>query len=62
MHYLPLGKQIIKETDIADNLLHPNRHLIKKHIDWYWETKFKAIILSPCIHPSLYTNISEVFY
>ena len=61
MRYLPLGKQVIKETDIADNLLLPNHHLFK-NIDWYSETKVKVIILSACIHPSLYTNISEMFY
>ena len=30
MRYLPFGKKIIKETDIADNLLLPNHHLSKK--------------------------------
>ena len=30
MHYLPFGQKIIKETDIADNLLLPNHHLIEK--------------------------------
>ena len=29
MHYLPFGKKIIKENDIADNLLLPHHHLIK---------------------------------
>ena len=61
MQYVLFGKKIIKETDNADNLSLPNHHLIKKNINWYQETKFKAIILSPCIHPSIYTNISEVF-
>ena len=55
-------EKTIQETDNADNLLLPNHHLIKKkNNNWYWETKFKAVILSPCAHPSLYTNISEVF-
>ena len=27
---------------------------------WYWETKFKSVILSPCIHPSLYPFIELV--
>ena len=57
----PFWKKIIKETDNADNILLSNYHLIQKNTNWYWETTFKAIILSPCIHPSLYTNISEVF-
>ena len=62
MSYLLFGKKVIKQTDNPDNLLLPNHHLIKKkHINWYLEIKFKAIILSPCIHPSLHTNISEVF-
>ena len=33
----------------------------KKRITWYWETKSKAIILAPCIHPSLYTNSQKYF-
>ena len=64
MHYFFFGKKMIKETDNADNLLLPNHHLIKKkkNFNWYWEIKFKAIILSPCINPSLYTNISSVLW
>ena len=31
MQYLLFGKKIIKETDNAKNLLHPNHHLIKKN-------------------------------
>ena len=50
-----------KETDNADNLLHLNHRLIKKHINWYWGTKFKAVILPPCIHSPVYTIISEAF-
>ena len=42
-------EKIIKETDIGDNILLPNPQLIKKHINWYWETEFKTVILSPCI-------------
>ena len=33
----------------------------KNHINWYAEIKFKAVILSPCMQASLYTNISEYF-
>ena len=32
---LLLQGKIIKETDIADNLLLQNHHLIKKQINWY---------------------------
>ena len=30
MHYLPFGIKIVRETDIADNLVLPNHHLIEK--------------------------------
>ena len=35
--------------------------LLKKHINWYWKTKFKAFIVSHCKQPSLYTNIAKYF-
>ena len=36
IYALPLfWKKIIKETDNADDLLLPNHHLIKKHVNWY---------------------------
>ena len=41
----PFWKKIIKETDV-ENLLPLNNHLIKKNIHWYWETKFKGVILA----------------
>ena len=31
--------------------------ILKKHSSWYWETKFKTVILSPCItHPFIPTS------
>ena len=51
-------KKNIKETIIYYSQI---LILLKEHIIWYRETKFKAVILSPCLLTSLYTNISEVF-
>ena len=58
----PFWKKIIKETDNTDNLLLLNHHLIKKkHINWYCETKSKAIILSLYIHPSCVSTSQKCF-
>ena len=36
--------------------------LLKKHINWYWETKLKAVILSPCtpFAPTSQKNFKEL--
>ena len=45
-------KKIIKETDPAT--------LLKKHINWYWETKFEAVMISLCAIMLLHQHLRSI--